>query len=178
MTPEMEQAEAAANRGGPTLMQIAWQRKSLVVLGIMIGLVLGLLYYAQKQPVYNSLSQMLIVKKTPNDSLSLGTGESRITYMEDYMSTQSVLVKSPEIIGRAAKKPNLQDLKSYPNERPENVIYLIRENLAVLRDSRDSQTGQSNNILTLQFRGPEAEECREILVAIMQSYQEFLDETY
>ena len=58
--------------------------------------------------------------------------------MEDYMSTQSVLVKSPEIVGRAAKKPNLQDLKSYPNERPDNVIYLIRENLAVLRDSRDS----------------------------------------
>ena len=51
---------------------------------------------------------------SPTDSISLGTGESRITYMEDYMSTQSVLVRSPEIIGRAAKKPNLQDLKSYP----------------------------------------------------------------
>jgi capsular exopolysaccharide synthesis family protein len=159
-------------------MQIAWQRKSLVILGIMLGLVLGLLYYAQKQPTYQSLSQMLIVKKTPNDSLQLGSAQSHVTYMEDYMSTQSVLVKSPEIIGRAAKKPNLQDLKSYPNERLDNVIYLIRENLAVLRDTRDSQTGQSNNILTLQFRGPEAEECREILVAIMQSYQEFLDETY
>ena len=31
----------------------------------MIGLVLGLLYYAQKQPVYLSQSQMLVVKKTP-----------------------------------------------------------------------------------------------------------------
>jgi capsular exopolysaccharide synthesis family protein len=174
----MEQTEAAANRGGPTLMQIAWQRKSLVVLGIMIGLVLGLLYYAQKQPVYNSLSQMLIVKKTPNDALSLGTGESRITYMEDYMSTQSVLVRSPTIIERAAKKPNLQDLKSYPGERPENIVYLIRDNLNVLRDSRDSQTGQANNILTLSFRGPESDECREILVSIMESYQTFLDETY
>jgi polysaccharide biosynthesis transport protein len=177
-SPELDQVESAVSRGGPTLMQIAWQRKSLVILGIMLGLVLGLLYYAQKQPTYQSLSQMLIVKKTPNDSLSLGTAQSHVTYMEDYMSTQSVLVKSPEIIGRAAKKPNLQDLKSFANERPENVIYLIRENLAVLRDTRDTQTGQSNNILTLQFRGPESEECREILKAIMQSYQEFLDDTY
>jgi polysaccharide biosynthesis transport protein len=177
-SPELEQVEAAVGRGGPTLMQIAWQRKSLVILGIMIGLVLGLLYYAQKQPVYQSLSQMLIVKKTPNDSLSLGTGENRITYMEDYMSTQSVLVRSPEIIGRAAKKPNLQDLKSFPGERPENIVYLIRDNLNVLRDNRDTQTGQANNILTLSFRGPEADECREILVSIMESYQTFLDETY
>src|SRR5436190_10614917 len=100
-TPDVDLQDAGAARGGPTLMQIAWQRKSLVILGVMIGLVLGLLYYAQKQPVYNSLSQMLIVKKTPNDSISLGGSESRITYMEDYMSTQSVLVRSPTIIERA-----------------------------------------------------------------------------
>src|SRR5262249_20396719 len=158
-----EQVEGVAHRGGPTLMQIAWQRKSLVILGILLGLVLGLLYYAQKQPIYQSISQMLIVKKTPTDTLELGANQNRIAYMEDYMSTQSVLVRSPEIIGRAAKKPNLADLKSYPGERPENIVYLIRDNLQVLRDNRDSQTGQSNNILTLAFRAPEADECHEVL---------------
>ena len=55
------------------------------------------------------------------------------------MSTQSVLVRSPTIIERAVKKPNLQDLKSYPGERRDNIVYLIRDNLAVLRDSRDTQ---------------------------------------
>jgi len=87
-SPELDQVDSTVSRGGPTLMQIAWQRKSLVILGIMLGLVLGLLYYAQKQPTYQSLSQMLIVKKTPNDSLQLGSAQSHVTYMEDYMSTQ------------------------------------------------------------------------------------------
>lgn len=178
--PELEQVEPAANRAGgpPTLMQIAWQRKSLVILGIMIGLVLGLLYYAQKQPIYQSISQMLVVKKTPNDSLQLSNQESRIAYMEDYMSTQSVLVRSPAIIDRAIKKPNMQDLKSFADERPENVVYAIRDSLQVLKDNRDSQTGAMNNILTLSFRGPEADDCRTVLLAIMDSYQSFLDETY
>ena len=35
-----------------------------------------------------------------------------------------------------------------------------------------------NNILTLSFRGPEADECQKILEAIMVSYQNFLDEAY
>lgn len=76
-SPELDQVESTVSRGGPTLMQIAWQRKSLVILGIMLGLVLGLLYYVQKQPTYQSLSQMLIVKKTPNDQLNLG--QCRVT---------------------------------------------------------------------------------------------------
>src|SRR5438132_3399150 len=101
----MEQLDAANIRVGPTLMQIAWQRKSLVILGVMIGLVLGLLYYAQKQPIYQSAAQILVVKKTPADALSLGHGDSRMTYLEDYMSTQQVLIRSPEIISRATRMP-------------------------------------------------------------------------
>src|SRR4051812_4552040 len=113
---DLDQQEAAAARSGPSLLQVVWQRKSLVILGIMIGLVLGLLYYAQKQPVYQSVAQLLVVKKTPEQSLDLGGrgGDNRTAYMEDYMATQSILIKSPEIVGRACKLPMLQDLKSYP----------------------------------------------------------------
>ena len=99
----------------------------------MLALVLGLLYYAQKTPTYQSMVQMLVVKKTPTDTLSLGQNDSRIMYMEDYMSTQQVLVRSPAIIGRAAKMPNLQDMKSFPGERPENLVYAIRDVLTVGR---------------------------------------------
>ena len=87
-------------------------RSSLTILGIMLGLVLGLLYYAQRQPVYESKAMILVVKKSPAESIDFARGDNRMQYMEDYMSTQSVLVKSPVIIDRAVKKPNLQDLKS------------------------------------------------------------------
>ena len=176
--PEMEQADVGAARSGPTLMQIAWQRKSLVILGVIIGLVLGLLYYAQKQPTYQSTAQILVVKKTPSDSLNLGQDSGRIAYLEDYMSTQQELVRSPAILDRASKKTNIQNLRSFPGERQENLMYAIRESLQVLRDNRDNQAGIGNNILTLQFKGPEADECPKILEAIIISYQEFLDETY
>src|SRR5271155_2759880 len=94
-----------------------WQRKSLVVLGIMLGLVLGLLYYAQRQPTYQSQAQIMIVKKSA-DNFDFGNGraDGRMVYMEDYMSTQQTLVRSPAIVGKALKLPQFQNLKIFTSE--------------------------------------------------------------
>jgi capsular exopolysaccharide synthesis family protein len=173
--PEFDPQDIAA-RGGPSLLQIAWQRKSLVVLGVMVGLVLGLLYYAQRQPIYQSAAQLLVVKKTPMDSLSLSPGDNRVAYMEDYMGTQQVLIRSPAIVSRAVRMPALQDLQSFP-EKGDELAYTIREALSITRDSKDT-TGASNNILTLSFRGPVADECPKIVSSVVGSYQDFLNDTY
>jgi succinoglycan biosynthesis transport protein ExoP len=173
-TPELESQEAAV-RSGPSLLQIAWQRKSLVILGVLVGLVLGLLYYAQRQPVYQSTAQLLVVKKTPEGSLQLSQTDNRISYMEDYMSTQQVLIRSPEIVTRAVRMPMLQDLQSYP-EKGDELAYILRDGLNVLRDSKDSSS--QNNILNLSFRGPVADECPKIVNAVVMSYQNFLNDTY
>lgn len=178
-SPENEVQELAP-RGGPGLLQIAWQRKSLVILGIMLGLVLGLLYYAQRAPTYQSIAQVLIVKKSAESGFNFGDnrGDSRVAYMEDYMSTQSMLVKSPKIIERALQLPKMGDLKSYPGESGPELIYTIHKNLTVVRDSRDNSTLAQNNILTLQFLGPNPEECRTIVESVIESYQNFLNDTY
>ena len=96
-TPDLE-VQDAAPRTGLSLLQIMWQRKSLVILGIMLGLVLGLLYYAQRQPVYLSSAQILIVKKSPDSGLDFSRGgDNRMAYMEDYMATQSILIRVPRL---------------------------------------------------------------------------------
>jgi capsular exopolysaccharide synthesis family protein len=174
--PQDFDQQDAAIRSGPSLLQIAWQRKSLVILGVMVGVILGFLYYAQKQPTYQSLAQLLVVKKTPMDSLSLSQTDRGVAYMEDYMGTQQVLIRSPEIVMRAVKMPVLQDLRSFP-EKNEELAYVIRDSLTVHRDSKEG-SGTQNNILTLSFRGPEADECPKIVNAVTLSYQNFLNETY
>jgi capsular exopolysaccharide synthesis family protein len=174
--PQDFDQQDAAIRSGPSLLQIAWQRKSLVILGVMVGVILGFLYYAQKQPVYQSMTQLLVVKKTPMDSLSLSQTDRGVAYMEDYMGTQQVLIRSPEIVTRAVKQPSLQDLQSYP-EKGDELAYIIRDSLTVVRDSKEG-AGTQNNILTLSFRGPVADECPKIVRAVTESYQNFLNETY
>lgn len=175
---ELDQQEAAANRAGPSLVQVAWQRKPLVILGLMLGLVLGTLYYAQREKVYQSFSQMLVVKKTADSGLSLGGSTQNVGYMEDYMSTQSIIIRSPEILMRALKLPILQDMKSFTDEHPDDRAFAIRENLAILRDNKDSLVGASSNVLQLTFKGPNSDDCRKVLQAIIDSYQNFLNETY
>ncbi len=173
-TPDLDRQDAPTSRSGPGLLQIAWQRKSLVILGIMIGLVLGLLYYAQRQPVYQSQAQILVVKKTPDIGLSQAPN-SQMQYMDDYMTTQQVLVRSPEIIRQAVE--TLNELKSFPNEGKDELIYSIIQSLTVARDLKE-QGMAPTNILMLTFRGTVADECPKVLNAVITSYQNFLNNTY
>lgn len=177
-TPDLD-VQDSVPRSGLSILQIMWQRKSLVILGVMLGLVLGLLYYAQRQPVYQATAQILVVKKTGSESDFVGSrGDNRNMYMEDYMSTQSVLIKSPKIIDRAVKLPKMQDLKSFPTESGLELVYAIRDGLIVSRDTRESATGAPTNILTVAMRCPVADECPRIIEGVIESYQGFLNDTY
>ena len=83
---------------------IALRRKSLVALGLVVGLVLGALYYAMRPPVYKSDAQVLVIKKRPDSSPITGSDYARTGSYEDYLSTHQVIMKSPLIIGHAVEK--------------------------------------------------------------------------
>jgi capsular exopolysaccharide synthesis family protein len=173
----MEQPDITT-RTGLSVLQIMWQRKSLVVLGIMLGLVLGLLYYAQKQPVYQSLAQILIVKKSAAEQMEWGgnSRDSRMMVMEDYIATQQHIVKSSLILGAALKLPKVKDLKTFGSDSEFDRLFDLGEKLTVTRDTRDGAT--TSNILNLGFKGPIPDECQTILDGIIDSYQSFLDKTF
>src|SRR5262249_53064493 len=131
--------------------------------------------YAQKQPIYQSSSKILVVKKSPDTAVSFSGGpDGRQTFMEDYLATHADLIRSTEIVGPAARSPELKDLQSFPDQG--DLTYQIVGGLTVSR-GRDA-AGGVNNILVLSFKGPIAEECPKILDAVVIKYQEFLNETY
>src|SRR5437763_14737809 len=87
---DLDFPESSTTSGAPSLLTVVWQRKSLVILGLVIGLVLGTLFYAQKQPIYQSSSKILVVKKNPDNVASLSNGpDGRQAYMEDYLATHA-----------------------------------------------------------------------------------------
>src|SRR5262245_27245590 len=93
-------------------LRMVWRRKSLIVLGGAIGLLLGALYYVQKTPLYESNAQVLIVNKRPDT----GMGSSmHLSHFEDYVSTHRVLVRSPLIVERAIEKHKLGSLECFQN---------------------------------------------------------------
>ncbi len=158
------------------ILPILWQRKALIILGLVLGLGGGFLFYWQRQPVYQATALVLVIKKT-SQPLSGPGGPAvnpHLQYFEDYMPTHVVIMRSPMIIDRAIKKKDLTALKTF--EDAPDPVGLILNGLAVSRDSKEV-TG-ANNILFMSFRGPVADECGKILTAIIESYQEFMDITY
>src|SRR5688572_22115580 len=103
LTPLPESAVASTSRN---LLQVLVQHRWLVVLGAVVGLVGGLLNYAQKQPVYQSSAAVLVVKKR-NDALPVAGGDPRLGVYEDYVATHLILIKSSMVVGRAVQKKEL-----------------------------------------------------------------------
>jgi capsular exopolysaccharide synthesis family protein len=173
-------------RTNATLMSVVWQRKSLVILGIVIGLVLGALFYAQSTPVYQSSAKVLVVKKSAQNALpGSSTGSAQMMMMEDYMSTQSVILQSQMIAEMTAKSDGIQrrleneGFKSFPSvKKPDELVGEIMGNLTVTRDNKDVTGTMGNNVLVLNFRATDQAECQIILSALIDAYQRFIDETY
>jgi capsular exopolysaccharide synthesis family protein len=169
--PESEHPEPTPSLGEPSLLTMLWRHKSLLALGIVLGLVGGALYYARLEPVYQSSAQVLVVKKRP-DALPMPGIDARLSYFEDYLGTHQVLIRSPLIVSEAVKKGNLRQLPSFAGTDPTGAI------IGALTITRDTKEGGATNILILSYRGRNPEDCGVVLSAVIGSYKDFLDKTY
>jgi capsular exopolysaccharide synthesis family protein len=165
------EAAAATSRN---LLLVFWRRKALVLAGTVVGLVIAGLVYAQSTPVYQSSAQVLVVKKG-GGPMPLEGGDPRAVYMEDYLTTHLLLIKSQLIVERAVKKRDLGRLPSLQGKGDPAAV--VRAGLGAERE-KDASGGAPNNVINLTYSCTVAEDCPAVLNAIIDCYKEFLDETY
>ena len=179
MGQNLEQFDTEAVAAPPpahySLLNMVWRRKSLILLGLVVGVVWGALDYAQRLPVFKVDAQILVVKKRP-DILPAVSGDVSFSYYEDYLATHQILIRSLLITGRAAKKPGIAELKSLAGAG--DPASRIIGSLTVNRELAKDASGMAPNILNLSFRGQARDECTIVLNAVIDSYKDFLDETY
>jgi succinoglycan biosynthesis transport protein ExoP len=156
-----------------TLAGTVWRRKSLVALGIVVGVVIGSLYYAQTTPIYESAAQVLVVKKRPQ----IVSGDSGyLSHFEDYVNTHRTLILSPLIVERAIERGDLARLACFEGASSDLTEEVI-SNLSVDKVSKN-EGASAQSILGLSFRGKVPDECGLVVNAILDSYKQFLGETY
>jgi polysaccharide biosynthesis transport protein len=161
-------ADVEASRSSRGFLSVIWQRKALVLLGVVLGLLVGALAYWQRPAVYQANAQVHVIKRVP---IAM---EKQPMAFDDYMATHAVVLKSPYIIERAIKKKDLAALKTFENNG--DPAGQIHSSFSVGRDKESS--GGSTNILLLSFRGPVPDDCKTIVAAVIEAYQEYLDITY
>ncbi len=158
----------------PPKLRIAWQRRSLVLLGVVIGLVCGGLYYAKATPSYLSTAQIVVTKTQPEVLASSGGNAERMAMNEDYLSWHLGLIRSELNIKRAIKRPEVSGLKSLAGLA--DPTQTIIKSLKVERDK--DAGGNYNNILNLSLVSRDPNDSAVILRAIIDSYKDFLNDKY
>jgi succinoglycan biosynthesis transport protein ExoP len=163
---------AADSQTGLYLLQIVWRRKSLFLLGLVVGVALAGLYYAQATRIYESKAQVVVIQKQPG---ALTGVDMRHMPVEDYVSTHQTIIQSPLIIERAIRTHGLDAFQTFAGEE-DPVIDLIKKKLKVSRERGIGQFG--TNVLSMAFDAKVPEEASQVLIAILESYSTFLEDTY
>ncbi len=161
------------------LWEAAWRRKYHVLLGVVVGLALGVLFYAMWPRTYESLAQILVMKKTPDTPLSSSDPASRVlgaspNLVEDFLETHKTVIRSSVVIDNAIAKGHLADLATFrQSERPAKDLL---RSLTVSRGDRDKRPTTSQ-ILNVTFRAGEPEDCTAVVGSVVASYRDFLTNT-
>lgn len=140
-------------------LKTMFRHKSLIIFGVVVGVVLGSLYYANEPPTYRASADILIINIGPES-----VPDDRSSSFADLASTHQKLIKSTMIAKRAAARPEAVSLRKKS----------ISDGLRV--ESAGDQG--SGNVLTVSFDGEVPEDCTTIVNAVVDSYQEFLEERY
>ncbi|MGD0900439.1 MAG: polysaccharide biosynthesis tyrosine autokinase [Thermoguttaceae bacterium] len=150
------------------LLAIAWRQKWLLLVLTSLGGGLGYLYFLRCPPVFQSSAQVLIIKK--ESALPVQGAEIKSGY-DDSLALHSLLLKSPTIAAKAIEKHHLASLASF-RDAPD-PLGMVVGGIGV-----DCKTSGGASVVTLTFKGAEAEDCPKVLDALLTTYQAFLGETY
>lgn len=171
MHPESANRETPSELPAKThFLVVIWQRKSLLLLGVIIGMALGLFYYSQQPKKYQSSAQMYVMKRRA-EPLPMSGPDARVAFVEDYVATQEALMKSHEVLRRAASQ--LEGTALHQPPTGSDLVGFIAQGLTINR-LKDAGTGGNSNVLTVSFRGPSSEDCAIVINAVMDGYRESL----
>lgn len=149
---------------------VLWRAKALVVLLGLIGGGIGYLYYVKSPAVFQSAAQLLIIKR--DATLPVLGSENRGTYQDEAPLMHSTVVTSPEVLGKAIEKFALGSLVSMRGQ--DNPMGVIAGGMT----SDSMKSGNGTTILTLTYKGGDAQDCATILNGVIKTYQDFLGENY
>lgn len=106
-----------------------------------------------------------------------GTGplaDTRTAYLDDYVTTQLLLLKSDLILRNAAK--NFEKFSLPGAASVDSAVGMLGGGLGALRDK--DTAGRGGNVVMLTFRSSSQEYCARYLESIISSYQEFLQDKF
>ena len=144
--------------GGDSVFQIVWRGKWLILLSIIVALVGAFVYLREATPMYQSTSQILVDKPSPQirSDVPVPVGST----LGNYLATQAGMITSSEIVSAALRDPNVLTLPTLAD--PNHVKDLLSTLAADVSKKAD--------IIQIRASSAHPEDAAQIVNAVVRAY--------
>jgi len=161
------------------ILAVLRKRWWMVYTSVMAGWALAVLYFLTADSVYQSDSQLLVMRKEPKLATQVvGGSRDANSISEDLLATQMQVLQSRRIVSQALNISGLDQLDSILSElkSDETPTDYVIDNLEVTRGG----AGQARDarVLNVGFKHSSPEESKQVLEALLTHYQSFLNEKF
>lgn len=141
------------------LLEVFWQRKWVVLLCMVAGLLAGVVYLARATPIYRSAAKVYLDQAGPqllgNPMMGFNSGQT--------LATQAQVLTSTTILARALELPAMKQAVSLWDQ--DNPLGYVREALDVQADEAD--------ILVISMDSPEARDNAIVVNSVIEAFSEY-----
>lgn len=158
------------------LLGMVRRRRGVLAFGTLLGIAAAAFYYFTTTPVYESETQILVMTRNASQEGS-DSNDSQVVH-QDVLATHMELFTSQKIVESAITKRGLTQLFSVSEAIANNddPVDFIMDHVKVTRGG--SGRGKEANIIKASYRDVSPSDCATILDALVESYQQFLGDTF
>lgn len=143
-------------------------RKWVVVTGLVVGCLLGGIYYAATPRVYESRASLLVLQ-TGSENWTAGMSGERI--VQDLMPTYQNMLASEEVLEAAIGLLSPEDHVDFKDAPRSEWLRIFRENLTV-------SAVQKANILDVVYRSKDPRAAAAVVDGLLSAYLAFMDKLH
>ena len=142
----------------------------IILFFVLLGVAATMLYFFKAPKTYESTARIYVDEKSAS-VISSGDGDSFVN--ESSIEKYLVTIKSTQIIKPAMEAGKFHQLDTF--EDCDDILYELREekSLAV----KPADTKASSGVMKLTFRGPDPDECQQVLESLVSSFDDHIRST-
>jgi len=172
-------ASHAASLATLDILEVLKRQFPLICCAASLGILLGVIYWANAQVWYESQAKMLVTLKDVRSKDVNGEaawGQDRV--QEETLANHMEIVRSRSIIARALKRVNWDEMPFFQerllNDPNDDPVEYVSEHLTLTKGGRG--TARDARSLNINFHHTDPQDALTILQAIVQEYEGFLDD--
>lgn len=141
------------------LLRVIWRRKLIVLLALLAGAGGGYAYLQLATPIYRSGARIYVQQSGPKIISSDSGGDAAKS--GNFLNTEIQLIGSGPIMAAALETPGVKSLKTFSGER--GAMEVLSKGLTV-------SIGKNDDLITVAFESPYAEDIPTVVNALVDSY--------